>query len=159
MSFLCWQNVDFCTQYVTRRRTHLHTQEEQFNLPRILGILHTHTKCTPYAQNGMNKIWIANCCRCSQGYRLVMQGNYLVLTNRPSKMRKIVKESKEAKHRKDEDRTFRKINLVLLGMSRKNVAVRYILRSVQSSDHCLHGTAEKTEAYSQSVRPNLTSFN
>lgn len=106
MSFLCWQNVDFGTQYVTSRITHLHTQEEQFNLPSILGILRTHTKCTPYAENAVNKIWIANWCRCR--YWLVMEGNYLVLTTRPSKMRKIVKECEEARHRKDEDRTFRK---------------------------------------------------
>lgn len=37
-----------------------------------------------------------------------MEGNYLVLTTRPSKMRKIVKECEEARCRKDEDRTFRK---------------------------------------------------
>lgn len=47
--------------------------------------------------------------------QMVMQGNYLVLTTRPSEMRKIVKECKEAKHRKDEDRTFRK---KALGVSR-----------------------------------------
>lgn len=56
----------------------------------------------------MNKIWIANWCRCSQGYWLLMEENYLVLTTRPSKMKNIVKECKEAEHRKDEDRTFRK---------------------------------------------------